>query len=452
MNATPLFPPEEEEVDDEEGDVFLDADCVEETASQASFVSRFSFTSTTAPSTPSSSPPTPTGRPAVYTGNSTRTQERRRALVGLDLQREAKTTPSLHNYFSNVSSDTPVQESAQDSSCSIFAEEDEDSEEHLLPPEAALLLIDMMDILSNSSKDLSSIINAQFELKRATAVRTYLMRWKEEAKAFKMMETSLAIARVVYSSTTNTDDRAKMIRFWAKYFREFGEFPKRTHGKHSKVISFILDEDISMHCAAYIRSLGRKERQRLSGKSFRDWINSNIAGIQVSESTAQRWLHHLGFHFSSVSNGIYVDGHEREDVVLYRKSFVRRLMVFKERMSSFDDARVTPPQLERGLKELVLVVHDECCFAAHDGKKFVWMRDGEPPLRPKAGRWKLHHGVAVSVSLSRRDDYHAGEGGGAGMGFYFHRRGPHSWQKSGWVLDQGGPAQAVQKQGDSALQ
>ena len=69
-DAAPL-PPEEEEVDDEEGDVFLDADCVEETASQASFVSRFSFTSTTAPSTPSSSPPTPTGRPAVYTGNST---------------------------------------------------------------------------------------------------------------------------------------------------------------------------------------------------------------------------------------------------------------------------------------------------------------------------------------------------------------------------------------------
>ena len=35
----------QEEVDDEEGGVFLDADCVEETESKASFISKFSFTS-----------------------------------------------------------------------------------------------------------------------------------------------------------------------------------------------------------------------------------------------------------------------------------------------------------------------------------------------------------------------------------------------------------------------
>jgi len=372
----------EEEVDDEEGDVFLDADCVEETASQASFISKFSFTSTSAPSTPSSSPSPSPPRSCVYTGNSTRTQERRRS-SSRSLEKESKSIQSIHSYFSKVSPPTDNNDCVENNVVSIFTEVDDDSEENLLPPDAALVLIDQMDILSNSAKDLSSIVNAQFEVKRAMAVRTFLLKWIEEKDKFKHIATSRAIAQVVYSSTTNTDYRAKMIRYWAKHFRKFGEFPLRTHGKYSKVISFILDEDVSMQCAAYIRSLGRKERQQLTAKSFRNWINSNIPGIQISESTGQRWLHHLGFNYKNVSNGIYVDGHEREDVVAYRKYFVSLMMGFKERMTQYDEEKVTPPQLERDRKELVLVVHDECTFAAHDGKKFVWMQDGQPPLRPK---------------------------------------------------------------------
>ena len=62
------------------------------------------------------------------------------------------------------------------------------------------------------------------------------------------MDTSCAIARIVYSSTDKANYRAKMIRFGANYFQKFGEFPIRTHGKNSKVISLILDEDISMQC------------------------------------------------------------------------------------------------------------------------------------------------------------------------------------------------------------
>jgi len=92
----------EEEVDDEEGDVFLDADCVEETASQASFISKFSFTSTSAPSTPSSSPSPSPPRSCVYTGNSTRTQERRRS-SSRSLEKESKSIQSIHSYFSKVS-------------------------------------------------------------------------------------------------------------------------------------------------------------------------------------------------------------------------------------------------------------------------------------------------------------------------------------------------------------
>jgi hypothetical protein len=38
--------------------------------------------------------------------------------------------------------------------------------------------------------------------------------------------------------------------------------------------------------------------------------------------TANRWLKKMGFIFSKYSKGIFVDGHERDDVVKYRKEFL----------------------------------------------------------------------------------------------------------------------------------
>ena len=43
--------------------------------------------------------------------------------------------------------------------------------------------------------------------------------------------------------------------------------------------------------------------------------------------TARRWLHKLGFDPCSTRKGVYIDGHERSDVVEYRKLYLRRLEV-----------------------------------------------------------------------------------------------------------------------------
>ena len=39
----------------------------------------------------------------------------------------------------------------------------------------------------------------------------------------------------------------------------------------------------------------------------------------LSERTAQRWLIKLGWRRTVVRKGVYMDGHEREDVVKYRQ-------------------------------------------------------------------------------------------------------------------------------------
>ncbi|KAA8908922.1 hypothetical protein FN846DRAFT_1010086, partial [Sphaerosporella brunnea] len=106
----------------------------------------------------------------------------------------------------------------------------------------------------------------------------------------------------------------------------------------------------------------------------------------IRARTARWWLKKLGFKFGQVRKGVYIDGHEREDVVSYRnKVFIpkwneieRRLVIFKE-----DGTWELPPGLRPGETALVFVTHDESTFNANDGKRRVWMENGKQPLRPK---------------------------------------------------------------------
>lgn len=89
-----------------------------------------------------------------------------------------------------------------------------------------------------------------------------------------------------------------------------------------------------------------------------------------------------------------MDGHEREDVVQYRKTFAAEMMELKRRMESFDDSDydvTVQPDLEEGEKKLIMVTHDESTFYANDYKAVIWLGYDERVLRKK-GSWWLSHG------------------------------------------------------------
>jgi len=105
----------------------------------------------------------------------------------------------------------------------------------------------------------------------------------------------------------------------------------------------------------------------------------------------------MGFSFQGVKKGVYVDGHERKDVVDYRKVFLeewtkasRRFVVFKE-----DGTWELPPGLLQGEKPLVLVTHDESTFNANDGKKEDVDGGWETTAAAK-GKGERHYGVRLS--------------------------------------------------------
>ena len=41
------------------------------------------------------------------------------------------------------------------------------------------------------------------------------------------------------------------------------------------------------------------------------------------------------------------------------------------------------PDLADGDKPLIMVVHDESCFSAHDGKSQMWTENGKTILQPR---------------------------------------------------------------------
>ena len=126
-------------------------------------------------------------------------------------------------------------------------------------------------------------------------------------------------------------------------------------------------------------------------------------GNRIRVRTARCWLNQLGLVYGRYRKGVFIDGHEREDVVLYRNEvFLPRWKLLQRRMVIFqEDASGTvtwsaPPTLLPGEKPLVLVTHDECTLNANDGKRQGWMKKGEQLLRQNGkGR-----GIMVSGFLT----------------------------------------------------
>ena len=53
----------------------------------------------------------------------------------------------------------------------------------------------------------------------------------------------------------------------------------------------------------------------------------------MSVWTVRTWMDSLGYKYGVWKKGVYVDGHERSDVVEYREKFLERMGARLERMS-----------------------------------------------------------------------------------------------------------------------
>ncbi|KAI0324035.1 hypothetical protein GY45DRAFT_1349605 [Cubamyces sp. BRFM 1775] len=118
----------------------------------------------------------------------------------------------------------------------------------------------------------------------------------------------------------------------------------------------------------------------------------------VSLSTAQVWMHCLGYRWTKVPSGQFVDGHERRDVVDYRQThFLPAMQGTDQYARQWDskgnivvvDAPLPPPSVlatevpPPTTKHVVYWWHDESVFYAHARRTTRWVHKSEKAV-PRA--------------------------------------------------------------------
>jgi len=121
-------------------------------------------------------------------------------------------------------------------------------------------------------------------------------------------------------------------------------------------------------------------------------LGLDLGKTTISENCARRWLKKLGYELTTVKKGIYVDGHERADVVEYRKAFLAKIAENEHLRNQYDDATldVIPPSLPGGQRKHIPIHHDESIFRPNELRQKVWTKNGKMPLRKK-GQGKAIH-------------------------------------------------------------
>lgn len=113
---------------------------------------------------------------------------------------------------------------------------------------------------------------------------------------------------------------------------------------------------------------------------FCQWVNDELLPNTTLEpgfprkigfETARKWMHELGFAVVS-KKGTYVDGHERDDVVKYWQTFLRRMVGLgflneenapteEAKSALLSDLRAPLPEVR---EKTVIIFHDESTFQA----------------------------------------------------------------------------------------
>jgi hypothetical protein len=150
-----------------------------------------------------------------------------------------------------------------------------------------------------------------------------------------------------------------------------------------------------------------QELGTITPNNFRIAINTEIlprliilTTKGIAQSTTYLWLRRLGFYKSKSKKGIYVDGHEREDVVKYRQEvflpLIAELDLYTRQYQEQDNRtwEIIKPTLPPGVKRHVLYYHDKSCFHGYDYKKTLWL-DGITGQQKMPGKSK---GIIVYCS------------------------------------------------------
>jgi hypothetical protein len=174
---------------------------------------------------------------------------------------------------------------------------------------------------------------------------------------------------------------ARRVRFLARHYQLFEQLPASNRGgDHGH--SLLNDERVQASARAYLLDLPVGE---VTTAQFHHALNERIlpslgyqlTGTGLSSRTARRWLCKLGWRHTELKKGVYMDGHERPDVVEYRNNVFLPLLASLERrmvqwISDGSDLVRVDPDLMPGEKRVIAVFQDESSFHVNEFKRTTW--------------------------------------------------------------------------------
>ncbi|KAF9510740.1 hypothetical protein BS47DRAFT_1487299 [Hydnum rufescens UP504] len=190
---------------------------------------------------------------------------------------------------------------------------------------------------------------------------------------------------------------ARRICALARHFEKYEQLPIECRGGRCKGSCHLDDEDVNRATRSWL------EMQKIgsvTSSRFCCALNATIfpdLGIALkkplSNHTAHRWMHKLGFHQTILQKGVYMDGHEREDVIHYRNDiFLPTMAKFESHMACYEgeDLKRHEPNLQPGEKRIIAQFHDESCFHANEFKSSAWLKQGQSILQKKSWGCLIH--------------------------------------------------------------
>jgi hypothetical protein len=231
---------------------------------------------------------------------------------------------------------------------------------------------------------------------RITAMVGTLNLYLDPELSYTWREASLIAAKSQGVGIRNGSKRARNIRTWIHRYLVHSKLPLHRHGQHQS--SILDDEDFSQDIQLHLMEMAKNGYIRaedvvdyVASPQIQAKLGSKARGISIR--TARCWLKKLDWRYGRKRNGMYVDGHEREDVVQYRNEFLKRWQEYEKRMVTYNnngEIDTTPvgfPVPQGTRFRLILVTHDESTFYAHDRRKnqYTHATDKATPQRKGEG-------------------------------------------------------------------
>ena len=139
------------------------------------------------------------------------------------------------------------------------------------------------------------------------------------------------------------ETHARRICEWNMNYLQNRALPLHCLGQAQSAV--LCDEDIASEIQT--RMIEKSKKGFLKAEDVTDLVASpgiqkvfsekGICKPSILKKTATSWLQKLDWRYQATQNGMYIDDHEREDVVAYQCEFVERWGTYKKCFHQWDD-------------------------------------------------------------------------------------------------------------------